>query len=200
MSIEERSFMKKVIYYATTNPGKFDEVKRYINEHEPSIDLHPFTEDFHEIQTTDQKAIALDKADQAWQRLKKPVLVDDSGIYFDHYNNFPGTLSKYIFNGIGFEGILKLTKDDNRATMRLLMIYKENEEECHIFEGVTPGKIVVQPSSHYHPSLPYDALFMPNGSDKVMGLIRGTDEEKKYAYRLKALQKFLEWYKTRRGA
>jgi XTP/dITP diphosphohydrolase len=197
MSIGESSIMKKVIYYATTNTGKFDEVKRYINKHEPSIDLLPFTEDLPEIQTTDQRVIAIDKANQAWQALKKPVLVDDSGIYFDHYNNFPGTLSKYVFYGIGFEGILKLTENDNRATMRLFMIYKESDQGYEIFEGITKGKIVHQTTLPSHPSLPYDAIFMPDGADKVMGLIRGTDEEKKYAYRLKALQKFLEWYKAR---
>lgn len=188
--------MNHTIYYATTNAGKFDEVKRYFCEHEPLINLKQFDQEIPEIQTLDQQAIAIDKANQAWRKLKKPVLVDDAGIYFDHYNNFPGVMSKFVFHGIGFEGILKLTEIDNRATKRLSMVYKENDEEHHLFEGTTKGLIIRPKTFESHASLPYDAIFQPAGSDKVMGLLRGTEEEKKYAYRLKALQKFLKWYKT----
>jgi len=188
--------VKKTIYYATTNAGKFDELKRYIKSNEPSIELKQFDKDLPEIQTIDQKAIALDKAQQAWNHLHQPVLIDDSGIYFDHYNNFPGTLTKFIYHGIGFEGLLKLTEDDNRATKRLYMVFKDSDEEQHIFEGICPGTIVRPESFDSHPSLPYDAIFKPNGADKTMALMRGTDEEKKYSYRLQALRKFLDWYKT----
>jgi non-canonical purine NTP pyrophosphatase (RdgB/HAM1 family) len=185
---------KKIIYYATTNAGKFDEVKRYIDEHEPSIEIKQFDQDLPEIQTLDQKAIALDKANQAWNILQKPVLVDDSGVFFDHYNNFPGTMSKFIFKGIGFEGLLKLAEVDNRASFRLNMVYKDNNEKEHIFEGVCKGTIVKPQDFQAHASLPYDAIFLPAGSKQTMAKLRGTEEEKKYSYRLKGLQKFLEWY------
>ena len=190
--------MKKTIYNATTNAGKFDELKRYIEAHEPSIELKQLNKEIPEIQTTDQLLIAENKADQAWRLIKKPVLVDDSGVYFDRYNNFPGTMSKFVFDGIGFEGLLKLTEDDNRATKKLFMIYKENDTEQHIFGGICKGKIVRPDSFESHPKLPYDAIFMPEGANKTMAKIRGTDEEKKYAYRLIALQKFLKWYKQRK--
>jgi non-canonical purine NTP pyrophosphatase (RdgB/HAM1 family) len=187
--------MKKRIFYATTNAGKFDEIKRYTSEHEPSIEFKQFDQDIPEIQSINQEAIAIDKAETAWKLLKEPVLVDDAGIYFDHYNEFPGTLSKFIFRGLGFEGLLKLVEDDNRATKRLYMIYKDNDDDHHIFEGVCKGKIVRPEKFLAHSTLPYDAIFVPDGSDKTMGQIRGTDEEKKYAYRLLALQKFLIWFK-----
>jgi len=190
--------MRRTIYYATTNAGKFDEVKRYLSEHEPAIDLQQLDQDLPEIQSVDQKAIAVDKAEQAWKSLGKPVLVDDSGIYFDHYDNFPGTLSKFIFYGIGFEGLLKLTEDDNRATKRLYMVYKNSDQGHYVFEGICKGLIVRPKNFDSHPKLPYDAIFMPVGSDKTMALMRGTEEEKKYSYRLQALRKFLEFYK--RGA
>jgi non-canonical purine NTP pyrophosphatase (RdgB/HAM1 family) len=187
--------MKQIIFYATTNTGKFDELKRYIQVHEPSIELKQFDQEIPEIQTTNQKAIAINKAEQAWNLLKKPVLVDDSGIYFDHYNNFPGTLSKFVFHGIGFEGLLKLADIDNRATKKLYMIYKDSNEGQQIFDGTCKGTIVRPESFQSHPKLPYDAIFMPAGADKTMAIMRGTQEEKKYSYRLQALKKFLDWHK-----
>lgn len=189
--------VKKIIYYATTNDGKFDEVKRYIDEHEPTIELKQLNKDFPEIQTEDQKAIALDKSNQAWNYVKQPVLVDDAAVYFDHYNNFPGTLTKFVFHGIGFEGLLKLAEIDNSATKLLCMVYKESDKEQHIFEGKCKGRIVRPKVFESHPKLPYDAIFVPDGSDKPMAQLRGTEEEKKYAYRLLALKKFLNWYRTK---
>ena len=189
--------MKKTIYYATGNAGKFDELKRYFEEHEATIELKQFDKDLPEIQSDDQKAIAIDKATQAWNELRHPVLVDDSGVYFDHYNNFPGTMTKFVYYGIGLEGLLKLAETNNRATKKLYMIYKECDEKHEIFEGISTGTIVRPEKLEAHDKLPYDDIFMPDGAGKVMAKIRGTDEEKKYAYRLKALRKFLDWYKNR---
>ena len=190
--------MKKTIYYATTNAGKFSTLKQYIDSHEPSIELKQLDKDLPEIQTMDQKAIAIDKAEQAWKLLQKPVIVDDAGFYFEHYNNFPGTLTKFVYLGIGLEGLLKLAEDDNRVTRRLYIVYKDSPEGHHIFQGESKGTIVRPDSFDAHPSLPYDAIFKPAGADKTMAFIRGTEEEKKYSYRLQALKKFLAWYKTKR--
>jgi XTP/dITP diphosphohydrolase len=190
--------VKKIIYYATTNAGKFDEVKRYFNANEPKIELKQLDKDFPEIQTVDQKSIAIDKATQAWNYIKQPVLVDDAAIYFDHYNKFPGTLTKFVFHGIGFEGLLKLVEIDNRATKLLYMVYKENDEEQHIFEGICKGKIIRPKIFESHPALPYDAIFVPDETDKTMYQLRGTNEEHKYAYRLLALEKFLKWHNSRK--
>ncbi len=191
--------MKKTIFYATTNTGKFEEVKRYLSEHEHShkylIDLKQLDKDFPEIQTMDQEAIAINKAEQAWNYIKQPVIVDDSGIYFEHYNLFPGTLSKFIFHSIGFEGILKLTEDDNRAKFLVSMVYKNSENTHAVFQGDCKGTIVRPESFECHTKQPYDAIFVPVGTNKTMGQIRKTKEEKDYASRLRALKKFLDWFK-----
>lgn len=187
--------MKKTVFYATTNTGKFEEVKRFIDQHDPTIELKQFDGDLPEIQTMDQEEIAIDKAKQAWKVLKKPVLVDDSGVFFSRYKNFPGTLSKFVFHGIGYDGILKLTKDDPRAEIRLCMVYKDEDDGCHVFEGVTKGTIIEPETLEVHPNFTYSPIFKLEGSDKTIEQVRGTKEEGKFAYRLKALQKFLNWYR-----
>ena len=195
MSQKKINHPPKTIFYSTTNVGKFEELHRYIKNHikMPPFELKQFDQEIPEIQSIDQKAIAINKAQKAWELCKKPVLVDDSGIYFEHYNNFPGTLSKFIFHGIGFEGLLKLTEVDNRAYLKLFMIYKENEKEHHIFEGITKGSIIRPEEFEAHPALPYDAIFLPAGSNKTMAKIRGTEEEQNFSYRIKALKKFIEF-------
>ena len=182
--------MSKRIWYATTNYGKFEEVKRYIKQHEPSIEIKQLATELHEIQSMDQKAIAVNKAEQAWNIVKEPVLVDDSGIYFEQYNNFPGTLTKFVYHGIGYEGLLKLVKENNRAFFRLYMVYKD-QHKTEIFEGLCHGQIIRPKKFEAHPKLPYDAIFLPDESDKTYAELRGTPDEHKFAYRLRALKKFL---------
>ncbi|HBS47781.1 TPA: hypothetical protein DEO28_01885 [Candidatus Dependentiae bacterium] len=188
--------MKKEIFYATSNPGKFDEVNRFLKSHvSSSINLKQFDGDLFEHQTTDAKAIAISKAKQAFEILKKPVLVDDAGIYFKCFNNFPGTMTKFILRGIGFEGVFSLLGKNMEAYFLLYMVYID-ENNLEVFEGRCDGKIV-KPSNFDAPKgLPWDAIFVPDGSDKTYSQIRGSEDEKEFAYRLMALKKFIKWLQS----
>ena len=188
--------INKDIWYATTNKSKFEEVKRFIKKHEPSIQLKQLDKDIPEIQTLDQKAIALDKAKLAWEIIKEPILVDDSAMYFEPYNHFPGTMSKFVHQGIGLEGLLKLAPQGTKAYFLLHLVYIENSQEPQVFEGRCDGIIVEPHQAPFHPKLPYDAIFKPNGCDKTYAELRGTDEEHLFAYRLRAFKKFIEWFKN----
>jgi non-canonical purine NTP pyrophosphatase (RdgB/HAM1 family) len=190
--------MKQTIYYVTTNPGKFDEVSRYIKRFEPSIDLQQFSADIEEIQTMDQQAIAIDKAKKAWNLLKKPLLLDDAAMYFDKYDRFPGTLSKFVSQGIGFDGLKKLVDEGDKAHFLLYMIYVEGPEQLNIFEGRCDGTIAKPEHFDADPHRPYDALFIPEGATVTKAKMYNTlEDHSQFFYRLKALKKFLYWYKNR---
>ncbi|MCK4499201.1 non-canonical purine NTP pyrophosphatase, partial [Candidatus Babeliales bacterium] len=164
--------MSRQIYYATGNVAKFNEVSNYLKKHEPSIKLVQFTEKLSEIQTKDQKAIAIHKSRRAWEQLHKPLLVDDSGIYFERYGTFPGTLTKHVFEGIGFDGIFKLVKPHDRAYFLLHMVYVNGMGHPYGFEGRCEGQIIKPKEFEYQPGFPYDSIFMPNGSDKTYAELR----------------------------
>ncbi len=187
---------KQEIYYVTGNPGKFDEVKRYIESNEPTIELKQFNADTPEPQTLDQHYIAKVKARAAWDMLQKPLIVDDSGIFFDAYKDFPGTLTKFVHAGIGLEGAFTLTKENNKATFRLSLVYIDGPENMQLFEGICPGQLV-RPRASAPPTLPWDAIFLPDGSDKTYAELRGTPGEDEYFYRIRALKAFLTWFKAR---
>ena len=42
--------------------------------------------------------VVLEKARTAFKKLKKPLIVDDTAIYFEEYKNFPGTYTNSVFN------------------------------------------------------------------------------------------------------
>lgn len=190
--------MKKIIYYVTGNQGKFEQVKGYIEKYNPNILLKQFKAEIPEIQTLDQKSIALDKAQKAWILLKKPLIIDDSAIYFEKYNKFPGTLTRYVFEGIGFDGILKLIDAGDKATFLLYLVYVGGPKSFKIFEGKCAGKLIKPKKFSGHKELPYSCLFIPSGSKKTYVQLHGTKEGNKYLYRLKALQKFLKWVEAKK--
>jgi non-canonical purine NTP pyrophosphatase (RdgB/HAM1 family) len=183
--------MKKTIYYVTGNQGKFEEVKYFVENNTQDIELVQFNAQIPEIQTLDQKAIAVDKALKAWEILQKPLIIDDSAIYFEKYNKFPGTLSKYIYQGLGFEGIKKLIENGDKATFFLYMIYVKNIDSFSIFEGKCKGTLTKPTSFSGNVTLPFDCFFIPRGTTKTYAQMRGTTEGNNYFYRIKALKKFL---------
>jgi non-canonical purine NTP pyrophosphatase (RdgB/HAM1 family) len=182
------------LYYATGNSDKFETVARFIEKNFPHIVLKPCVQDFVEIQSYDQKSVALDKARQAWNFLQEPVLVDDSGVYFEKYNKFPGVLTKYIYQGIGLEGLLKLVEPGDCATFRLHLVYWYGPEQYEIFEGFCAGKITNQKEFIGTLQFPYDTLFIPDGTDKTYAELRQLNEHDAYDYRIQALKSFLYWY------
>lgn len=189
--------MSKELYFVTGNEGKYLEVKYYIEKYEPNWIVKRVDIDLFENQTTDQKQVAIDKAKQAYNILKKPVLVDDAAIYFDRYNCFPGVLTKFLFSGLGLEGILKLVQGDNRAIFLLYLVYADSEDKVEIFEGKCKGKIIEPKEFLAHKSLPWDDIFVPENSDKTYARLRQLGEFEKYGYRLFALSKFVDWHKKK---
>lgn len=183
-------------HYLTGNAGKFEEVKAFVERNNPSLSLQQIDIDLDEIQTLDHVGVAIDKAKRAWQILKKPLLVDDAGIYFEKYHRFPGTLTKFVFQGIGFDGILKLVEGDHRAYFLIYLVYINGPESYQVFEGICHGKIVEPRVIRAHPSLPFDDIFVPQGTEKTYAELRHTPDLDIYNYRIMAFKKFLQWYNT----
>ena len=153
--------MKKVIF-VTTNTGKFEEVKRWLQELDSSIELESAPLDIPEIQSLDIDYVATDKADKAFKALKKPLLVDDGGIYLNAYNNFPGALSKYVYEGIGLEGFWLLAERDPRAFFMFNLVYVDYKGQ-QVFQGQTMGRVIAPGSDEQevHSQLPFTKVFIP---------------------------------------
>lgn len=186
------------LYFVTGNSGKFSEVSGYVARYAPYIEIEQSYFPLVEIQDDSQESIARHKASQAYEALKKPVLVDDSGIFFERYNQFPGVYTKFVYDSIGLEGLLRLTNPGDRATFRLVLVYQDAEGQ-QVFEGSCSGIIQHDSSYHTQPGFPYDALFRPDGSGgKTFAQLRIEGTIDLYNYRIGALKKFISWYEHHR--
>lgn len=187
--------MNNKLVFVTTNTGKFQEVKQWLEKWDSNIQLEHASLDIPEYQSLDVHEVALGKAQQAWRCLKKPLLIDDGGIYLEKYNNFPGTLSKYVYQGIGFDGIWKLAQDDPRAYFLSCLVYITNLEQYYFFDGVCKGTIIKPTGKQVtHKQLPFTDIFVPAGARSVFSTLKGTAEEERYHHRAAALKKFVVWF------
>ncbi len=185
--------MNNKIYYVTNNAGKFEEVRDFFKKNAPLFHVKQYAIDIDEIQSLDQKKVVLDKVKKAYSVVKKPLLLDDGGLFFDAYHQFPGTLSKFVFQGLGFKGLFKLVEEDNRASFILQLAYTDGVQ-TQLFEGVCRGIIVKPEDLSSHPKLPFTALFKPEGADKTLAQLRYTDDFFRFSFRQQALKKFMDWY------
>lgn len=187
--------MNNKIYYVTNNAGKFEEVRDFFDRFTLSFQVEQVAIDIDEIQSLDQKIVVLDKVKKAFSMVKQPLLLDDGGLFFAAYNQFPGTLSKFVFQGLGFKGLFKLIDEDNRASFILQLAYTDGMQ-TQLFEGVCHGTIVMPKDLSSHPKLPFTAIFKPDGSAKTLAQLRYTDDFFHFSFRQQALKKFIDWYQA----
>lgn len=194
-TIFERNPVVTEIYYATGNQMKFDEAQEFFKKYLPHITLKQCDKDFDEIQTLDQKAVALHKAQQAWDYLRKPVLTEDAGVYFEKYHKFPGTLTKFIFKGIGYEGIFRLVDHNDPASFKFVLIFVYGPDQYHIFEASCHGKMIhTTQFERMYESAQFDPIFVPDSQTRTYDELRRAGLLEQYNYRAHGLKKFSEWF------
>lgn len=182
------------IHIITGNKSKFEEFKeilRGINAELIQTDLK-----ISETKTLDQEKVVREKARTAFEKLKKPVIADDTGIYFEEYKNFPGTYTNFVFEAIGFKGILKLlNKANKKAYFQTLLCYKDEEDE-EVFAGKWNGKIITKISKKFNPDWQYNGIFLPDDCRKVLSEIP-LEERANKSHRRKALDNLVKWLKEK---
>ena len=178
--------MKK-LYFATTNEGKLSEAQAILKTEIESIGL-----EIDEIQSIDNKKVAIEKAKAYFKEVKKTLFVDDTSLIFNALKVFPGTYINDFTKVLGNDGVLSLLKGhkDRSATAIVTIAYTTNGKDVEVFEGKINGKIAIKPKGTDGHG--WDPIFIPKGNTKTFAQMK-MDEKNKYSMRTKALQKFKKW-------
>jgi len=179
------------IYYVTGNAAKFEEASEFFKKYVPHITLKQCDIGGYEIQTLDQTAIAIDKAQQAWQEIKKPLLVDDVGVYFDTYPQFPGTMTKFVYQSLGLKGLFKLIDNGERMHIKIVVVFMYANNKYLVIEDVVYGTFEKEHRLDLHRTdAPFDTVFIPDGATQTIDELRLEGKAEQYRYRIRALKKF----------
>jgi non-canonical purine NTP pyrophosphatase (RdgB/HAM1 family) len=188
--------LSHTLCYVTSNDYKIAEAHRYCTRHAPQVTFERHVHDLPEIQSMHQVEIATKKAEAAWSILQRPVLVDDSGLFIERLNGFPGTASKHAMETLGFAGIMHLINDQEPAYFSVTIAYAYGPGLIKTFQGRTDGNLKKVEKLPEGDSMPYSKLFVPVGQPLPFAEIRGTADEKIYGPRNRALDKFFAWFET----
>ena len=177
------------LYFVSSNKHKYQEAKKILKLY--GINLIFYKSNLEEIQSDSLKEIASKKAIHAFEKLTKPVIVEDDGLYIDVLDGFPGPYSSYVFKTIGNTGILNLLrKNRNAKFFSIISFFDKNNSKS--FLGHIDGKISKKQKGV---GWGYDPIFIPKNSKKTFAELTNKNE---LSHRYKALEKFANWYLYKR--
>lgn len=155
------------IYFATSNEHKFEEAKEILSQ--KGVEIMHFKFSHNEIRSDNLEEIATEAADAAFTRLNDKealVFVEDTGLFIDALNGFPGTYSAWVQKKIGSEGILALLngKSVRSASFKTCIVAKDANGH-NAFFGECAGSITTEIRGKS--GFGYDPLFIPSGESST---------------------------------
>jgi len=180
------------VLFATSNRGKLEEARAILAPF--GISVEQFDGKGIEIQAETTGEVAAYSARGAATTARRPVLVEDAGLYVDSLRGFPGPYSAYAFKTIGVAGIISLLKSaptEREARFVSSLAYCVPGGEPVQFEGTAVGTITTRPRGKK--GFGFDPIFLPKGGAKTFGEL--TVEEKcDVSHRADSMKKFAKWY------
>lgn len=165
----------------TGNKNKLIEFQAILHD----IDLKNEKIDLDEIQSLDLEEITKHKAKQAYQLLKKPVIVEDTGFFLDEFKGLPGSFIKFFNQQLGNESMIKMLGncENRKAYAKTCVTYYDGEKFIFAF-GKVDGNVTKKLSQGE--GFGFDYCFIPNGYDKTLSEL-GLDIKNKISHRRRAI-------------
>ena len=166
-----------MLYFVTTNKGKFETIQRILQQYGIGLEQKPLQ--LAEPESDSLKEIALEKARQAFEKIRQPLIVEDTGFYLEAFKGFPGQHSKWAFQKIGYDGFFRLLSGKSRKAFFHTVICFADSGGRHFFEGKWQGKVTTKTASKEAPNLPYSRIFIGEGEKKTAVEMPSSEKDKK---------------------
>ena len=177
------------VFFASSNKNKYQEAKKILEKFGIRVGFYNCR--LTEIQADSIKEIANQKSIDAFLKCKKPVIVEDDGLFINALGGFPGPFSSYVFKTIGNNGILKLVKANRNAKFQSIIGFCDKKKKPKLFEANVSGKISKNIRGQ---GWGYDPIFIPNGKSKTYAELTNKNE---LSHRYQGLRKFANWYQNK---
>ncbi len=178
-----------IVHLVTGNLHKLQEVSYILGRY--GIRVEKLEAPKLEVQSSSLREIARLAAVVSYQLYHKPVVVDDSGLFINSLNGFPGPYSSYVYKTIGIEGILKLMNgvEDRRAYFEAAVAYTDGIE-TKVFTGRVHGRITEEPRGAG--GFGFDPIFVPDGYSVTFAEM-GEEVKNRISHRARVFERLAEW-------
>lgn len=171
----------------TSNANKAEEVAAFFKG---ALEVTHVALEIPEHRSDDVAEIAKGKAQYAYDHLRTPLIVDDTGFSIDILNGFPGPYAAYVQNTIGNTGILKLMDGmENRNAHFTTAIAYADKSGIRVFTGTIHGSITT--SLRGNKGFGYDPIVDIDGRTLAEMPL---EEKSVISHRGKALIAFRDWF------
>jgi non-canonical purine NTP pyrophosphatase (RdgB/HAM1 family) len=178
----------------TTNSWKYQQGQSYLQDYEVSLQQAEI--ELPESRSEDVLEIAREKAEYAFSRFKKPVIVIDGAFHIKALNGFPRTFVKFSEKYIGASGVIKLMegKEDRSYEWPNVLYYRDANTEKY-FVGYIRGQIIQELPDNTQAN-DFGLIQMPDGYTKTFSDM--TSEELRHfeahVWSPTLFKEFAEWY------
>lgn len=174
----------------TSNKGKFEEYKGIFTRNRLKLELMYLSYPEEQLDTLEE--VAERSSYYLRGMIKDDFIIDDSGLFIESLQGFPGVYSSYVNKTIGNQGILKImeTKKNRNAVFKTCIAYYD--KNLHLFTGEVPGRIISEMKGEN--GFGFDPIFVPEEASKTYAQM-ATHEKNSLSHRSKAaalLVEFLE--------
>jgi XTP/dITP diphosphohydrolase len=139
-----------------------------------------------------------DKLLKAFQVIRRPLIVDHTGLSFDLLNGFPSGLTSVFYDKLGDAGIAHLIGRSAKlgATAITLIGYCDGRT-VRSFQGNARGMIADEPRGRG--GFQWDTIFIPKGYDKTYAEL-GQKKKNEISMRRIAFDAFAKFLKSKENA
>lgn len=171
----------------TSNKNKLREVQEILGINIESANL-----EIDEVQTLDPQGLARKKARAAYQKLQKPLIIEDTALFFDAWQDLPGVYINAFIKTVGCEGLVKMLQPFNNRhayAQTTVALYLDNNS-CHTFIGKIQGTIANKPQGNR--GFGWDPIFIPEGHRQTFAQM-SSKEKNQISMRKVALTKLKDF-------
>ncbi len=174
--------------FVSHNRHKFEEIRAMFKEN--GMDLEWMNLEYEEIQGDTTEQISRRSCETLAPMVEGDYFLEDTGLYINALNGFPGPYSSYVVEKIGLEGILRLLQNKDRSAYFLTVVSLRMNGEIEQFRGVSSGTIAFESKGEY--GFGYDPVFIPEESDRTLSEMT-VAEKNLVSHRARAVNQLIEF-------
>lgn len=140
---------------------------------------------------------------EAYKRTRVPCIVEHAGLVFEGHSQYPGGLTKPMWNALQDKFVDACGMNGLSAVARAVVGYCDGKR-VHLFPGETRGRLVSPPRGAHE--FYWDRVFVPEGEERTYAeLVEDPDfglkgKVSKYSQSSRALRSFLQHLLTDQSA
>lgn len=190
--------MEKLVFVTGNIKKGYEIEERFKQEHLP---IEIIQMDFHEPEVNDIEVVSKSKVMEAYQILKTPCFVIDSGFNIMDYPNNPGYPGAFVRRSCiskDIDGLLETMKDvKNRRCQFLDCLTFYDGTNFYVFYGIDKGELTLEKRGISHKEMRSDLwyVFKPEGYTKTLAEMTTEERNNRKNGHVSAKGQFIEWYK-----